>query len=38
MGETVALVVRHFRQNRIGQESETPLPPDAVEWLDADLG
>ena len=38
MGETVALVVRHFRQDRIGEELETPLTPDEVEWLNADLG
>jgi len=38
MGETVALVVRHFRQDRIGDELETPLTPDEAEWLDADLG
>ncbi len=38
MGETVALVVRHFRQDRIGEELETQPTPDEVEWLDADLG
>ncbi len=38
MGETVALVVRHFRQDRISEELETPLTPDEVEWLNADLG
>ncbi len=38
MGETVALVVRHFRQDRIGEELEAPLTPDEVEWLNADLG
>ena len=38
MGETVALVVRHFRQDRIDEKLEAPLTPDEVEWLDADLG
>lgn len=38
MGETVALVVRHFRQDRIGKELETPLTPDETAWLGDDLG
>ena len=38
MGETVALVVRHFRQDRIGEELETPLTPDETAWLGDDLG
>ena len=38
MGETVALVVRQFRQDRIGEELAAPLDPDEVAWLNADLG
>ena len=38
MGETVALVVRHFRQDRIGAELAAPMTPDEVAWLNADLG
>ena len=38
MGQTVALVVRHFCQGRIGEELQAPLTPDEVAWLRADLG
>jgi len=38
VGETVAIAVRHLRQERIGTELRTPLTPEEVDWLDADVG
>lgn len=38
MEETVALVVRHFLQDRISKELQAPPTPDEVAWLGADLG
>ncbi len=38
VGETVAVAVRHLRQERIGTELRTPLTPEEVDWLDADVG
>jgi len=38
VGETVALAVRHLRQERIGQELSTSLREDESIWLDAELG
>jgi hypothetical protein len=38
VGETGALAVRRFRQDRIGDELVASLTPDEVGWLDADLG
>ena len=37
MGETVALIVHHYRQYQIGKELEAPLTPDEMMWLSADL-
>ncbi len=38
VGQAVAIAARRLRQQRIGKELGTPLRPDEVEWLDADLG
>lgn len=38
VGETVALAVRHLRQEQIGRELTAPLASQEVQWLDADLG
>jgi hypothetical protein len=38
VGNTVALAVRALRQDRIGNELQTPLRGDETSWLDADLG
>lgn len=38
IGQAVAIAARRLRQQRIGKELGTPLRPDEVEWLDADLG
>ena len=38
VGDTVALAVRHLRQERIGTELRAVLRTDESEWLDADLG
>lgn len=38
VGNTVTLAVRALRQDRVGAELSTPLRPDEVAWLDADLG
>lgn len=38
LGETVALVVRRYRQDRIGEELNAPPTPDETAWLNADLG
>lgn len=38
VGQAVAIAARRLRQQRIGKELSTPLRPDEVEWLDADLG
>lgn len=38
VGETVALAVRHLRQEQIGKELTASLTPQEVDWLDADLG
>lgn len=38
VGETVAVVVRRFRQERIGLELSADLADDESDWLDADLG
>ena len=38
VGETVALAVRRFRQDRIGEELAGSLSPAEVEWVDAELG
>ncbi len=38
VGDTVAVAVRHLRQEQIGRELAGPLTPQETEWLDADLG
>ena len=38
VGKTVGLAVRTLRQQRMGQQLATPLRPDEIAWLDADLG
>jgi hypothetical protein len=38
VGNTVSLAVRALRQDRIGDELNTPLRKDEAAWLDADLG
>ena len=38
VGNAVALAVRALRQDRIGNELNTPLLEDETAWLDADLG
>jgi hypothetical protein len=38
VGDTVALAVRHLRQERMGTELKAVLGADESEWLDADLG
>ena len=38
VGNTVSLAVRALRQDRIGDELNTPLRKDERAWLDADLG
>lgn len=38
VGQAVAIAARRLRQQLIGKELSTPLRPDEVEWLDADLG
>jgi hypothetical protein len=38
VGNTVSLAVRALRQDRIGDELNTPLRKDETAWLDADLG
>ena len=38
VGNTVSLAVRALRQDRIGDELNTPLREDETAWLDADLG
>ena len=38
VGETVAIAVRHLRQERIGEELSAALTSNEVKWLDADLG
>ena len=38
VGNTVSLAVRALRQDRIGDELNTPLRNDETVWLDADLG
>lgn len=38
VGATVALAVRHLRQERLGKELTASLTPQEVDWLDADLG
>jgi hypothetical protein len=38
VGDTVALAVRHLRQERMGVELRSALRPDESDWLDADLG
>jgi hypothetical protein len=38
VGETVAMAVRHLRQEQIGRELTAPLASKEVQWLDADLG
>lgn len=38
VGETVALAVRHLRQERLGHELTAPLREDEAAWLDAELG
>ena len=38
VGETVAIAARRLRQERIGSELRTPLTPEEVDWLDADVG
>jgi len=38
VGDTVALAVRHLRQEQIGKDLRTPLTPHETQWLDADLG
>jgi len=37
VGETVALAVRRLRQDRIGEELASPLAPDEIEWIDAEI-
>lgn len=38
VGNTVSLAVRALRQDRMGDELNTPLREDETGWLDADLG
>ena len=38
VGGAVAIAARRLRQQRIGKELSTPLSPDEIDWLDADLG
>ena len=38
VGETVALAVRRFRQDRIGRQLAAPLTTAETDWLDAELG
>lgn len=38
VGETVALAIRHLRQERMGLQLANPLDAADVQWLDADLG
>ena len=38
VGETVALAIRHLRQEHVGRELTAPLRDDEVNWLDAELG
>ena len=38
VGDTVALAVRHLRQEQIGRELGAPLSTEERDWLDADLG
>ena len=38
VGNTVSLAVRALRQDRIGDELNTPLRNDETAWLDAELG
>ena len=38
VGNTVSIAVRALRQDRIGDELNTPLRNDETAWLDADLG
>ncbi len=38
VGEAVAIAARRLRQQRIGTQLSTPLTPDEIEWLDAELG
>ncbi|MCY3538741.1 MAG: hypothetical protein OXH10_02600 [bacterium] len=38
VGETLALMVRRFRQDRMREELATPLTSGEVEWLNADFG
>lgn len=38
VGDTVALAVRHLRQERLGIELRANPSPDESVWLDADLG
>lgn len=38
VGDTVALAVRHLRQEQIGRELAGPPSEEEREWLDADLG
>ncbi len=37
-GETVALAIRHLRQERMGHELATPISDMESAWLDAELG
>jgi antitoxin component of RelBE/YafQ-DinJ toxin-antitoxin module len=38
VGEAVSIAARRLRQQHIGKDLKTPLRPDEIEWLDADLG
>ena len=38
VGNTVSLAVRALRQDRMGEELNTPLREDETAWLDAELG
>lgn len=38
VGATVALAVRHLRQEQMGRQLAAPLRDDEIAWLDADLG
>jgi len=38
VGEAVSIAARRLRQQLIGKDLSTPLRPDEVHWLDADLG
>lgn len=38
VGSTVALAVRHLRQEQMGRQLAAPLRDDEIAWLDADLG